>query len=1007
MRIRLLGPVELQVATGGLAPLAGSQRRAVLALPALRLGQVVSMDQFCELLWGERPPASARAAVQGHVAAVRKVLADSPFELHTRACGYLLSGPAEEVDALRFARLTGRAGELAGRGAVGEAIALLEEALQLWRGEALADLPDTPLRAAAVDHLKQSSTAALLHWAELRLRQGTGAAAVAVLEQNVRRDGLREELVALLMRCLHQAGRPADALNAFHRTRLRLDRELGIRPGPALRAAFAEVLADDHPEAVRVAAAPAPAPPAAVPLHRAPNQLPRRRVDVIGRTAETRWLDRACAPDRATDGPALVVGPAGTGKSALVTAWAHRAADRFPDGVLYADLRGLDPDGPADPGAVLGRFLRALGVPEDAVPADRADRAARYREHTRGRRLLVVLDDAADPDQLVELLPEGPDCAAVVTARGSLEKLVATDDAALLRLTALPEDDALALLSHLLTPGRLAAEPAAAAELVRLCEHLPLALRIAAARLAAHPSWTVAELVAELADEQTRLAALEIDGGTGLRQQLLLTYRQLPVEAAELHTLLAVHPGRAVDGPAAAALLGTDAATAHRALGDLASRHLLTGAAPGRYQRTELVRLFAADLLAERPAQDREHARTRLLDHYQAALLHCGGLLDPGQEDTPAPDEPLRPNRPSPPVPPVPSVVDIRSALDWFHAEEPAVRALIESTALTRPDRAWRLALTAGSLYYGASRFTDWLARADTGLAAAERCADPVAAAFLHNCRAQALVALERRREAAEAARRGVAAAESAEGPAAASARVRALATLGLVTAMLGDSAGARRLAADATALAVESGNRKRLVDALVHQGWVSLATGDPAGARLRSREARELLPPRPVTQVHLWSLLTEAQSLPPTVRDETADLAWHRLLAACEEAGLLYLHAVTEQSYAAHLVARGRTPEVRARLASALERFRRHDRLAGRRSEFTAGLEASLSLRADAGPGTGIVRGAVPGTGIVRGTVPGTGIVRGTVPGTGTDAGEPHGDRHGDPHGEVRTLSP
>ncbi|MFI9365043.1 BTAD domain-containing putative transcriptional regulator [Kitasatospora sp. NPDC053057] len=942
MRIRLLGPVELEVAAGGLATLAGSQRRAVLALPALRLGQVVSMDQFCELLWGERPPASARAAVQGHVAALRKVLADTPFELHTRACGYLLSGPAEEVDALRFTALAERAGERADRGAGDEAIALLEEALQLWRGEALADLPDTPLRAATVDHLKQSSTAALLRWAGLRLRQGTGAAAVAVLEQSVRRDGLREELVALLMRCLHQAGRPADALNAYHRARLRLDRELGIRPGPALRAAFAEVLADDRPEAPPAvpAAVAAAAPPAARPSHLAPQQLPRRRVELVGRTAETQWLDRACAPDRATDGPALVVGPAGIGKSALVTAWAHRAGDRFPDGRLYADLRGLDPAGPAEPGAVLGRFLRALGVPDDAVPADPAGRAALYREHTKGRRLLVVLDDAADADQLTDLLPQGPGCAAVITARGSLEKLVATEDAALLRLTALPEDDALGLLEHLLTPGRLRAEPEAAAELVRLCEQSPLTLRIAAARLTAHPSWTVAELVAELTDERTRLAALELDAHTGLRQQLSLTLHQLSTPAAELLALLALHPGHEVDSHAAAALLGTDTATAHRALGELASHHLLTGAAPGRYHRSDLVRLFSVDLLAGQPAPSgrrRERALLRLLDHYQTALRHCGSYLDPGQEDDGAPAQPPQP---------LPPAVDIRTALDWFRTEEPAVRALIDGAAVTHPDRAWRLALTAGSLYYGASRFTDWLARADVGLAAAERCADPVAVAFLHNCRAQALVALERRHESAEAARKGVAAAESAEGPAAASARVRALATLGLVTAMLGDSTEAQRLAAEAAALAVESGNRERLVDALVHQGWVSLATGDPAGAQRRSREARELLPPRPVTQVHLWSLLTEAQALAPTVRDDAADLAWHRLLAACEEAGLLYLHAVTEQSYAAHLVARGRAPEVRARLASALERFRRHDRLAGYRSEFTAGLETSLSLR-------------------------------------------------------------
>ncbi|HJD84698.1 BTAD domain-containing putative transcriptional regulator [Kitasatospora aureofaciens] len=946
MRIRLLGPVELEVAGGGLATLAGAQRRAVLALPALRLGRVVTMDQFCELLWGERSPASARAAVQGHVAALRKVLADTPFELHTRAGGYLLSGPAEEVDALRFTALAERAGERADRGDGAGAIALLEEALQLWRGEALADLPDTPLRAATVEHLKQSSTAALLRWAGLRLRQGTGAAAVAVLEQSVRRDGLREELVALLMRCLQQAGRTADALNAYHRARLRLDRELGIRPGPALRAAFAEVLADDRPEAPPAtpaavpAEAPAAAPPAARSGYQAPQQLPRQRVELIGRTAEAQWLDRACAPDRATDGPALVVGPAGIGKSALVTAWAHRAAERFPDGRLYADLRGLDPAGPAEPGAVLGRFLRALGVPDDAVPTDPADRAALYREHTRGRRLLVVLDDAADADQLTDLLPDGPGCAVVITARGSLEKLVATEDAALLRLTALPEGDALGLLEHLLTPGRLRAEPEAGAELVRLCEQLPLALRIAAARLTAHPSWTLTDLVAELADERTRLAALELDAHTGLRQQLRLTLHHISAQAVELLALLALHPGREVDGQAAAALLGTDTTTAHRALGELASHHLLTGAARGRYHRSDLVRLFSADLLAEQSApseQRREHALLRLLDHYRAALQRCGSYLDPGQED---------PGAPALPPQPLPPVVDIRTALDWFRAEEPAVRMLIDRAAVSHPDRAWRLALTTGSLYYGASRFTDWLARADVGLAAAERCADPVAVAFLHNCRAQALVALERRHESAEAARKGVAAAESAEGPAADSARVRSLATLGLVTAMLGDPAEARRLAAGATALAVESGNRERLVDALVHQGWVSLATGDPAGAERWSREARELLPPRPVTQVHLWSLLTEAQALPPTAREETADLAWHRLLAACEEAGLLYLHAVAEQSYAAHLVARGRAPEVRARLASALERFRRHDRLAGHRSELTAGLESSLSLR-------------------------------------------------------------
>ncbi|MFJ6378974.1 BTAD domain-containing putative transcriptional regulator [Kitasatospora sp. NPDC092039] len=950
MRIRLLGPVELRVGAAGFASVAGAQRRAVLALLALRLGHLVTVDQLCELLWDEQPPPSARAAVQGHVAALRKVLAGTPFELHTRDSGYLLAGPAGAVDALRFEELTGTADRQAGLGDRAAAVALLEEALRLWRGEALADLPGTPLRTAAVDRLERSRTAALLRWAELRLGQGTGAAAVPVLEQGVRADGLREELVALLMRCLHQAGRPAEALTAYHQARVRLDEELGIHPGPALRAALAEVLADDRTAEPPPLAAPAPGPAPQPPS--VPRQLPRRHPDFVGRTADLARLDRACGTGRAGDGPVLVVGPAGVGKSALVTAWAHRAADRFPDGLLHARLHGLTPErpdgpigpgggrggpgGPARPGAVLAGFLRALGVPEDGIPAGRADRAALYRERTRGRRLLVLLDDADDADQVADLLPAGPAGTAVVTGRGPLEGLVAMEGATLLRLAALPEDDALHLLERALTPERVRAEPEAAARLAGLCDHLPLALRIAAARLAARPDWTIAELVAELADERTRLAVLDADGTLSVTARLRLTHRRLSAPAAELLTALAAHPCREVDTPASAALLGGAAATAHRALGELASHHLVTGTAPGRHARTDLVRLYGAGLLAERPGRHRRLLRERLADHYLAALRHCGAFLDPGQEDTAPPAGPDQA---------VPAAVDIRTALDWFDAEEPAVSALIASPD-TDPDRAWRLALTCGSLYYGASRFTDWLACARLGQAAAERCGDPVAVALLLNCRAQALVALERRQESAEAARRAVAAAESAAGPAAASARVRALATLALVTAMLGHSAEAERLAASATALALESGDRRRLVDAKVHQGWVSLAVGDREGAQRRSREARELLPPRPVTQVHLWSLLTEAQALPPAVRDDAADLVWHRLLAACEEAGLLYLHALAEQSYAAHLLARGRETEVRGRLRTALDRFRSHDRQAGYVSGFTTSLEESLDLR-------------------------------------------------------------
>ncbi|MFJ3216379.1 BTAD domain-containing putative transcriptional regulator [Kitasatospora sp. NPDC086801] len=937
MRIRLLGPVELRTGTDGFASLPGAQRRAILALLALRLGRVVGVDGFCELLWGERPPASARAALQGHVAALRKAIADTPFVLHTRSSGYLLAGPAEAVDALRFEELTDRAAEQAGLGcgtADAQAIALLEEALRLWRGEALADLPDTAMRVAVVDQLDQARTAAVLSWAGLRLRQGSGVAAVPALERQVRTDGLREELVALLMRCLHQAGRPADALSAYHQARVRLDRELGIRPGPALQAALAEVLSGS------LAGQPAPArsaPPAGPPAApRVPRQLPRRPVDFVGRDTEGRWLDGECGPDRAGDGLALVVGPAGAGKSALVTAWAHRRAPHFPDGQLFADLRGLDPAGPAAPEDALGGFLRALGVSEGAVPEDRDERAALYRDRTRGRRLLVVLDDAADADQVADLLPQGPGCAAVVTSRGSIEGLVAADGAALLRLPPLPGDDSLRLLERALTPDRLRAEPAAAAELAGLCDHLPLALRIAAARLATRPDWTIAELVAELADEQTRLPVLDADGATGVTTELLLTYRRLSPGAAELLTLLAAHPGREVDTLTSAALLGADPATARQALGELASHHLLTGAAPGRYGRAELVRLFSAGLLAEQPEPRRRLARERLLDYYQAALRQGGEFIEPGQDRS---ETPVHPPRALPPTD------GIRAALDWFQTEEPAIRALITGTA-TDPDRVWRLAMAAGRLYYGSSRFTDWLSCLRAGVRAAERCGDELAATQLHSALANALLGLERRQEAAEAARRAVTAGESAAGPAGRAGYARALATQALITAILGSATEAARLASSAAALAVESGDPRPLAVALVHHSWVSLLAGDRHGALRQAREARELLPARPVTSIHLWSMLTEAHTLPPHGRSEAVDLAWHRLLAGCEEAGLLYLQAIAEQSHAAYLLSRGREPEALDRLRSALDRFRSHDRLAGVRSEFTTSLEESLNSR-------------------------------------------------------------
>ncbi|MEE1788473.1 BTAD domain-containing putative transcriptional regulator [Streptomyces sp. SP17BM10] len=952
MGIRLLGPVELGTGGGGFVALQGAQRRAVLALLALHLGRVVGVDAFCELLWDDWPPASARAALQGHVAALRKLLAAGPFVLHTRAPGYLLTGPAELVDALRFDDLAARAAALAeatgasapkAGAALAEAIALLEQALRLWRGPALADLPDTALRGTVAGQLEQARTAALVSWAALRLRQGTGAAAVPSLEQNVRTNGLREEVAALLVRCLHQAGRPADALRAYHEARTRLDGELGIRPGPALQAALAEVLADDDGDEAgdgageddasadrRSAQEPPPSPAITEAGTPVPRRLPRRPLDFVAREPELHWLDRECGPDRTGDGLALVVGPAGVGKSALALTWAHTAAAGYPDGHLHADLRGLDPAGPADPGETLGAFLRALGVDGPALPADRARRAALYRTLTRNLRLLVVLDDAADADQVADLLPHGPGCAAVVTGRGPLEGLVAAEGAALLRLAPLPASDALRLLERVLTPGRVQAEAEAATRLAALCDHLPLALRIASARLAARPDWTIAALVADLADESTRLAVLEGDGTLGVSGELLRTHRQLSPDAAELLTVLAAHPAGEVDVLASAALLGAEPATARRALGELTAHHLLTGTPHGRYGRSGLVRLFSAELLGRRPAADRQIAAERLLDYYVEASRACAEHLEPGQE-TYGGSVHHPPALPSPAGP--------RAAIDWFRAEEPTVRALVASAGRSDPARAWRLAAASEPQYYAAGLFTEWLSCMTAGREAAERCGDRVGTARIGVAQASALLGLRRYQEAVERGRKALAGTRPEDG----AVHLRALNALAVSKALVGRAEEATALTAAALAFATGTGEPHRLSATLAHGSQVSLLVGDRAGALRQAREARNLLPGSTVTICHLWSMLTEAHALQPVADEEACEIAWRRALAACEEAGLLHLLALAEQSYASFLAGHGRALEAVGRLRSALDRFRADGRLPSSMGGFVTAIEDQL----------------------------------------------------------------
>ncbi|GLY73779.1 AfsR/SARP family transcriptional regulator [Actinoallomurus iriomotensis] len=908
MRIRLLGPVELHRDDGTHVEVSGPKRRAVLALLALELDRCVPLARFFELLWGDRPPAQAKPALQGHVAALRKTLASSSFVLLTRSPGYELTGDANAVDALCFDALTAEAALLDDAGAV----ARLEQALSLWNGAALSDLPETELRDALADRLDDARTRAMRDWAEHRLRLGQGSAAIPALEQSVRADGLQEPMVALLIRCLHQAGRVSDALAAYQHARVRLDEELGIAPGPVLQEALASVTADDHARTPRPATTPVGGPSSAAPAmpRVRSSALPRPPAGFVGRLEESRRLDRECGPDRTGGGLAVVVGPAGAGKSATVIRWAHTVTSGFPDGHLYADLRGFDPAGPADPAGILGSFLGALGVPENAVPEDPDARSAMFRDQTRERRLLVILDGARAARDVTPLLPDGPGCATVITSRNRLEDLLVTEAAASLHLGALPSDDAIGLLRRLLTEERVGAEPEAAERLAELCERLPLALRIAAARLMARPTWSLADLVGELSDERTRLLTLDTQGAMSVRGALAMTHRYLPPTAGRLLALLTVHPGTEVDLSSAAALLGADVTRARQALGALAAHHLLAESAPGRYTRHDLIRLYGAELLSGEGAETRREALARLLDHHMAAARDAVRRVQPFYE-TSGPLE-YAPRA----LPPVP---DVRSALAWFRAHEPVIRALVCIAAdQGEPERAWRLAWSANPLYYGAGQLTDRLSCLRVGLRAAGLAGGGRSLAAMEAATASALSGNGRVEEALELLDRALA----RTGPADGDLYVYILGVRALATGLAGDLGTAGQISETALDLVRTGGHRQHADSILSNAAALRGMAGDAEAALRYAREARDLLREHPGATFQLSAMVNEAQALQVLGRSSEAEEVWRRTLELCRTAGSLQIHALTEHQYAEFNLELGRTRDAIQHLRAAIELY-------------------------------------------------------------------------------------
>ncbi|MFC4911303.1 AfsR/SARP family transcriptional regulator [Actinomadura gamaensis] len=616
LRFTVLGPLAVRRGDARLAT-GSPQAGALLAALLLRGGRPAGIDDLVAALWEGEPPARGVGMIRTYVSRLRLVLEDDrtrPRVLVSVGAGYALHVPSDAVDAVEFERLVRDARAAADSGEHAAARRLLLEADALWGGEPLVGLPG-PSAATHRERLALLRLDALEARLEADLALGRHADAAVELAALTTAHPLRERLHLLRMLALYRSGRRAEALAAYTAARRALADELDARPGPALQELHQRILRSNEPETL-----PAPRLPA--------YELPRAVPDFVGRTRELECLRTTLTdPDRGGRrgrAPVIVTlaGGAGVGKTALAVQVAHEVAGAFPDGVLYADL-GASRAEPVEPGEVLRGFLRRLGIPDPRQPGDLAASAALYRSCLADRKVLVVLDDAGDAARLRPLLPGGAGCAVLVAGRARPAALPVDRH---LDLGTLDRRDALALFASIAGTARTAAERSAAEEVLRLCDRLPLAVRIVASRLAARPAWTVESLLARLADGERRLAELRL-GRTAVETTFQLAYDRLEPAQARAFRLLALSDAPVIGAGTAAALLGTVEEEAEELADSLVEQGMLASPAPRRYRFHNLSLLFARGLTERGGPDERRAAYARLLDYHLEAQREALALL--------------------------------------------------------------------------------------------------------------------------------------------------------------------------------------------------------------------------------------------------------------------------------------------------------------------------------------------------------------------------------------------